>query len=60
MKGYLLRIKNLISIFTSFDIQGVPRSENSRVDLLSKLSSSALGDLPKESFFEVVRNPVKE
>ena len=55
MKRHLYKVKNLIFIFIGFDNQQVLRSQNSRANLLSKLVTSALGDLFKESFFEIVK-----
>ena len=38
MKRYLQKIKDLISIFWSFDIQQVFRVDNAKADVLSKLA----------------------
>ncbi|XP_073101422.1 uncharacterized protein [Elaeis guineensis] len=49
MKKYLQKVKDLTSKFFYFDIQQIPRSENSRADLLSKLATTSFPNgLPKE------------
>ena len=42
-------------MFVSFDIQNISRSENSKADLLSKLATLVPDNLPKKSFFEMVK-----
>ena len=54
---YLQKVKDLTSVFVDFKIQQVPRSKNSRADLLSKLATSAPRDLSQKSFFEILKKP---
>ena len=55
MAKYLEKVKEIIPAFGSFDIKQIPRAENTRADLLSKLATLALAELPKEVFFEVLK-----
>ena len=57
MIKYLQKVKDLASTFSKFKIQQVPRSKNSRMDLLSKLVTSTPSELPKKTFFEVTSQP---
>ena len=43
--------------FSSFDVRQIPRSENTRADLLSKLATSTPAELPKGVLFEVLKHP---
>ena len=54
MKKYLQKVKDMISKVPNFDIQQVPQTENSKANLLSKLATLALGDLPWQSLFEIL------
>ena len=54
MVMYLGKVKNLIPAFDSFDIRHIPRTGNTRADLLSKLATSAPAELPKEVFLETL------
>ena len=60
MARYLERVREIIPTFGSFDIRQIPRSKNARTDLLSKLATLALAELPKEVFFEVLKCPSME
>ena len=60
MAKYLEKVKEIISTFGSFDIRQIPREENTRADLLSKLATLAPTELPKEVFFEVLKCPSTE
>ena len=55
MAKYLEKIKEIIPAFGSFDIKQIPRAENIRADLLSKLVTLVLTELPKEVLFEVLK-----
>ena len=57
MIKYLQKIRDLASIFNRFEIQQIPRSENSRANLLSKLAMSVPLELHKKIFFEVMGRP---
>ena len=60
MVMYLGKVKNLIPAFDSFDIRHIPRTGNTRADLLSKLATSAPAELPKEVFLETLKCPTTE
>ncbi|XP_056695656.1 uncharacterized protein [Spinacia oleracea] len=53
MINYLEKVRQEVQQLTSFEIQRVPRSENSKADALSKLASSASCDTPRHVFWEV-------
>ena len=55
MAKYLEKVKEIIPTFGSFDIKQIPRAENTRADLLSKLATLAPAELPKEVLFEVMK-----
>lgn len=55
MKKYLDKVKDLISLFLSFDVQHVLRAENTSTDALSKLVESLPFDLQKDIYFEVLK-----
>ena len=57
MAKYLEKVKEIIPTFGSFEIKQILRAENIRADLLSKLATLALAELPKEVFFEVLKCP---
>lgn len=44
---YLAKVKGLIQQLDNFEILYVPRDDNTRIDILSKLASSSLNDLGK-------------
>ncbi|XP_071921711.1 uncharacterized protein [Coffea arabica] len=55
MKKYLAKAQEAIKLFDIFEIERVPRSQNKRVDALSKLASSSFAHLSKEVLVEVVK-----
>ena len=57
MKQYLQRVKDLTPAFLSFDIQQVPRDENTQADMLSKLATFIPNDLCAQVFFEFLEEP---
>ena len=60
MAKYLEKVKEIIPVFGSFDIKQIPRAENTRGDLLSKLATLAPTELSKEVLFEVLKCPNTE
>ena len=60
MAKYLEKVKELTPAFSSFNIRQIPRSENTRADLLSKLATLAPAELPKDVLFEVLKHPSTE
>lgn len=57
---YLQKVKDLVSTFHSFEIQQLPREENSQANLLSKLVTSIPIDLLKRANFEGVKKQIIE
>ena len=55
MKRYLQKVKNLTSTFLSFDVQQVPRTDNAKMDALSKLVALLPTDLEEETYFKVLK-----
>ena len=55
MTRYLEKVKELTPAFSNFSIKQIPRLENTRADLLSKLATSAPTELPKGVLFEVLK-----
>ena len=55
MAKYLKKVKEITPAFGSFNIKQIPRAENARADLLSKLATLALAELSKEVLFEVLK-----
>ena len=53
-------MKSLTLAFNNFNIQQIPRAENYGTNLLSKLATLALNELPKEVFFKVLQYPSSE
>ncbi|XP_056694947.1 uncharacterized protein [Spinacia oleracea] len=53
MQRYLALMKEAVAQLESFEIQLVPRAENSQADALSKLASSTLQDLERTVMVEV-------
>ena len=47
MQGYLTRIKHLQKKFESFNLQHIPRGENTHVDSLDTLATSSAQNLPR-------------
>ncbi|EHA8591484.1 hypothetical protein COCNU_scaffold060974G000040 [Cocos nucifera] len=60
MVRYLGKVRNLTPAFDSFGIQHIPRAENARADLLSKLATSTSTELSKEVFLETLKCPTTE
>ena len=60
MAKYLEKVKEIILAFSNFDIRQIPRVENTRTDLLSKLATLAPAELSKKVFFEVLKCPSTE
>ena len=60
MARYLEKVKELTPAFNSFNIRQIPRLENTRADLLSKMATSAPAELPKGILFEVLKHPSTE
>ena len=60
MVRYLEKVKELTPAFSSFNIRQIPRLENTRADLLSKLATSALAELPRGILFKVLKHPSAE
>ena len=60
MAKYLERIKELVPAFSSFHVRQIPRMKNTRANLLSKLATLALAELPKGILFEVLKCPSTE
>lgn len=54
---YLQKVKDMALTFANFDIQKVPRSENTWADLLSKLATLGSTDLQKSSIFKILKKP---
>lgn len=57
MKKYRDKVRILIPLFDTFQIDRIPRSQNKRADALSKLASSANSHLTKEVLVEVLPRP---
>nr|XP_027096214.1 uncharacterized protein LOC113716116 [Coffea arabica] len=55
MKKYLAKVREAVTLFGTFEIVRVPRSQNKRADALSKLASSSFAHLSKEVLVEVVK-----
>ena len=60
MAKYLEKVREIIPTFGSFDIRQIPRAENTKADLLSKLATLAPAELPKEVFFKILKHPSME
>nr|GEW00471.1 reverse transcriptase domain-containing protein [Tanacetum cinerariifolium] len=54
MTKYLMKAKELSAGFKEFSIENVPRNQNQKADVLSKLSSVAFNHLTKEILVEVL------
>lgn len=55
MIKYLLKVKDLATTFRSFDIQQIPREDNSRANFLAKAVTTTPMALPKEGYFELIK-----
>ncbi|GJU31588.1 reverse transcriptase domain-containing protein [Tanacetum coccineum] len=54
MMNYLAKAKEYIACFKSFSIKNIPRNQNQKADVLSKLASVAFNHLTKEVLVEVL------
>ncbi|GKB52574.1 reverse transcriptase domain-containing protein [Tanacetum coccineum] len=54
MVKYLAKAKEYIAYFKSFSIKNIPRNQNQKADVLSKLASVAFNHLTKEVLVEVL------
>nr|GEW60139.1 reverse transcriptase domain-containing protein [Tanacetum cinerariifolium] len=55
MIKYLERVKSLVSGFTNFSINQVPRSKNKKVNALSKIASTSFAHLSKQVLGEILK-----
>jgi ribonuclease HI len=60
MAPYLAKVKSLKQHFNYYEVQHVPRAENSEADALSKLASSSAKGAPRMIFFEELDQPTIE
>lgn len=61
MKKYFVIVKDSIKVFQNFDIQQIPRVENTQADTLARLAAGPLLDLHARIFFEAMEDPsIKE
>nr|GEW04776.1 reverse transcriptase domain-containing protein [Tanacetum cinerariifolium] len=56
MIKYLQKVKALTSTFREFSIKQVPRSENKKADVLSKISSTSFAHLSKQVLVEELKD----
>nr|GEZ78410.1 reverse transcriptase domain-containing protein [Tanacetum cinerariifolium] len=52
---YLEKVKSLVSGFTNFSINQVPRSKNKKADALSKIASNSFAHLSKQVLVEILK-----
>ncbi|GJU82750.1 reverse transcriptase domain-containing protein [Tanacetum coccineum] len=57
MIRYLTKAKEYIKCFKSFRIKNIPRNQNQKADVLSKLASVAFNNLTKEILVETLDTP---
>nr|GEW38985.1 reverse transcriptase domain-containing protein [Tanacetum cinerariifolium] len=55
MIKYLEKVKSLVSDFTNFSINQVPRSKNTKADALSKIASTSFTHLSKQFLIEILK-----
>nr|GEU42375.1 hypothetical protein [Tanacetum cinerariifolium] len=55
MIKYLEKVKNLTSTFKEFSIKQIPRGENKKADVLSKMSSTSFAHLSKQVHVEELK-----
>nr|GEW00210.1 reverse transcriptase domain-containing protein [Tanacetum cinerariifolium] len=55
MIKYLKKVKSLVSGFTNFSINQVPRSKNKKADALSKIASTIFAHLSKQVLVEILK-----
>ncbi|PWA79791.1 reverse transcriptase domain, Ribonuclease H-like domain protein [Artemisia annua] len=60
MIQHLAKAKEYIGLFKKFKIRNIPRAQNQKVDVLSKLASVAFNHLTKEVLVEVLEKPSTE
>ena len=61
MIKYLQKVKDLVSNFTTMNIQQILRVENVRADLLSNLTALGVADLKRSLYLETLEKPsIKE
>ncbi|PWA89392.1 hypothetical protein CTI12_AA110840 [Artemisia annua] len=60
MTKYLAKAKEYITCFERFKIKNIPRAQNQKADILSKLASVAFDHLTKEILVEVLEKPSTE
>nr|GEV68229.1 RNA-directed DNA polymerase, eukaryota [Tanacetum cinerariifolium] len=56
MTSYLAKAKEQVTLFKKFSIKNIPRNQNQKVDVLSKLASVAFNHLTKEILVEVLNS----
>ena len=57
MAAYLQKVKDLLSAFSSFKIQQVPRAQNTQVDTLARLASTKDAELLEVIPVEFLNKP---
>ncbi|KAK4392623.1 hypothetical protein Sango_2040100 [Sesamum angolense] len=57
MKEYLQKVKALVSSFKSFSLQQILRTENERVDALSKFANLVMGNDSKHVTVSILQEP---
>lgn len=60
MIRYLAKTKEYVKTFKKFKIQNIPRAQNQKADVLSKLASVAFNHLTKEILVEALEKPSTE
>nr|XP_027062904.1 uncharacterized protein LOC113689315 [Coffea arabica] len=60
LRRYVVKTRELKGLFEQFALEQIPRSQNKRVDALSKLASTSVGILSREILVEVVRSRAHE
>lgn len=60
MIRYLAKAKEYIGTFKRFRIRNIPRAQNQKADVLSKLASVAFNHLTKEILVEILEQPSTE
>lgn len=53
MQKYLAKIKGLIVLFESFEVERLPRSQNEQADALSELGSASQHDIKRSVLVKV-------
>jgi len=57
LASYLMYVTILKAVFSTFDLVSVPKEQNSRADLLSKLASSGKGGRQRSVIQEILKSP---